>query len=269
MPTFERGEGLRLHYEDAGRGAPVLLVHGWSSESGVFAGLASTLAPRRRVIAPDLRGHGRSTSSPSFSIADLAGDLSALAGALDLSRAVLVGWSLGAQVALEALPALGPRLAGLALVSGTPRFVADASWPHGQPARTVEALGLRVRRDPARTVARFFDDMFAPGELPEADRARVASVRASLAPPRPGALLAGLDALARGDQRPRLADVRVPLLVVHGEADPISPPGAARAVAAAVPGARGVIWPGAGHAPFLSREGPFRDLLGGFLEACA
>ncbi|HSN92705.1 MAG TPA: alpha/beta fold hydrolase [Anaeromyxobacteraceae bacterium] len=266
MALVETREGPRLHHEDLGRGPPAVLVHGWSSSSGVFAEVAAALAGERRVIAPDLRGHGRSGGDGTFGIPDLAGDLALLLERLDLEGALLLGWSMGAQVALEALPAVAPRLAALALVSGTPRFVAGEGWPHGQPARTVEALAHRLRRDPARAVARFFDDMFVPGELADPDRARLDALRRALPPPHPASALAGLDALARGDQRPRLAAVRVPLLVLHGEADPICPASAARAVAASVAGSRLALWPGVGHAPFLSRPGPFLDLLRGFLE---
>jgi pimeloyl-[acyl-carrier protein] methyl ester esterase len=246
-----------------------VLVHGWSSSSAVFAEVAGSLAGARRVIAPDLRGHGRSEAGGTFGVPDLAGDLALLLERLELRGALLVGWSLGAQVALEALPAVAPRLAGLALAAGTPRFVAGEGWPHGQPARTVEVLAHRVRRDPSRAVARFFDDMFVPGELADGDRARLAALRDALPPPDPAAALAGLEALARGDQRARLAEVRLPCLVLHGEADPICPAGAARAVAASVAGSRLEVWPGVGHAPFLSRPGPFLDLLLGFLGAIA
>jgi pimeloyl-[acyl-carrier protein] methyl ester esterase len=267
MAGIETREGLRLHHEDLGRGPPVVLVHGWSSSSGVFAEVAGSLAGARRVIAPDLRGHGRSAAGGPFGLQDLAADLALLLEHLDLHGALLLGWSMGAQVALEALPAIAPRLARLALVSGTPRFVAGEGWTHGQPARAVEVLAHRVRRDPSRGVARFFDDMFAPGEVAEAEKARLAVLREALPPPAPAAALAGLDALASGDQRPRLAEVRVPCLVLHGGADPICPSGAARAVAASVPGSRLEIWPGVGHAPFLSCPGPFLALLRGFLGA--
>jgi pimeloyl-[acyl-carrier protein] methyl ester esterase len=267
MADFVTAEGHRLHYEDHGRGPPLVLVHGWSSAAGIFAGIAPRLARTRRVIAPDLRGHGRSAPDGALEIPDLARDVAGLLQHLDVSGVALVGWSLGAQVALEATAHLTTRLAGLALVSGTPRFVADAGWPHGQSVRAIDVLAHRVRRDPARAAARFFDDMFAPGELTPEDRARVESIRAALPPPHAAGHLAALGALATGDQRPRLAGLTVPLLVLHGEADPICPAGAARAVAAAVPGARLAVWPGVGHAPFMSREAPFLDLLGGFLEA--
>lgn len=255
-----------LHHEDEGAGDPVVLVHGWAYASGVFEELAAGLVRRRRVVRPDLRGHGRS-SPGAFALPELAGDLAALVEALGLERAVVVGWSLGAQIALAALPRLRRRLAGVVLVSATPRFTAGDGWTHGPPPRTVEVLAHRVRRDPARALARFREDAFAEGELGEADRTRVAALLGRLPLPDPATALAGLDLLAREDLRDALAGVDVPALVVHGDRDPICPVGAGRALAAAVPGARLVELAGSGHAPFLSRPDAFGDALGSFLGA--
>lgn len=266
MPSQDAEFGT-LHREDSGAGAPIVLVHGWSLSSAAFAGELAFLARHRRAIAPDLRGHGRS-SAPArpFGLADLARDLAGLFEALALERAVLLGWSLGAQVALATAPLLRGRLAGLVLVSGTPRFTEGEGWPHGQPARSVEGLALRVRRDAPRTVARFFDGMFVEGELDAAGRARAEAVRAAVPQADPGALLSGLDVLAREDLRAALPALELPVLLVHGDRDPVCPPGASRAMAAAIPRARLVELPGAGHAPFLSRPGPFRDALASFLD---
>jgi pimeloyl-[acyl-carrier protein] methyl ester esterase len=255
-----------LHYEDAGAGDPMVLVHGWSFASGVFAEVAEHLAPTRRVVRPDLRGHGRSSPGP-FALADLARDLAALADALQLERAVVVGWSLGAQVALAALPLLQRRLAGLVLVSATPRFTAGDGWEHGLPAQSVEVLVHRVRRDAGRAVARFREGAFVEGELDGVARGRMAALAAALPAPDPAAARGGLDLLAREDLRAALPAVALPVLVVHGERDPICPVGAGRAIAAAVPGARLVEIPDAGHAPFLSRPDAFRDALASFLGA--
>jgi len=253
-------DGAGLHHEDVGAGSPVVLVHGWSLSSAVFETEASLLARERRVIAPDLRGHGRSPPGP-FSLADLARDLAALLARLGAERAVLVGWSLGAQVALAALPLVRPRLSALVLVAGTPRFTEGEGWPHGLPAQAVEVLAHRVRRDPARAMARFFDGMFAEGELDEAARVRVRALRASIPLPDPPAALAGLDLLAREDLRGALGAVDLPVLLVHGERDPICSAGASRAMAAALPGARVAVLPGAGHAPFLARPGALADAV--------
>ncbi len=274
MPVLVTDDGSRLHYEDRGRGPPVVLVHGWSLSSAVFATEMEALAQRFRVIALDLRGHGRSPllHRRPFDLADLGRDLVALTGSLDLKRPVLAGWSMGAQVVLEAIPALSGRVAAVALVSATPRFTNCDGWPHGLPARSVEVLAHRVRRDPARAFARFFDDLFVPSEVDGAARARLAALRRAIPLPDSAAALAGLEALAAGDQRPRLGDLaaaRLPVLWVHGGADPICLPGAAREAAARLPRARLELLPGAGHAPFLSRPAAVHRLLADFLEDCS
>ncbi len=261
--------GQELHYEDAGRGTPVVLVHGWSLSSAAFGGQIELLSRSSRVVAPDLRGHGRSAGGASFCLDDLARDLSDLAGSLALEGAVLVGWSLGAHVALAALPLLGQRVSALVLVSGTPRFTLAKGWPHGLEARSIRVLARSVGRDVARAAARFFDGMFVEGELDGEGRRRAERVRAAVPPPDAAAALSGLEILEREDLRPLLERIDVPTLVVHGEADPICPVGAARAMASAIPNARLAMIRGAGHAPFLSRAGAFRDALGSFLAEAA
>jgi pimeloyl-[acyl-carrier protein] methyl ester esterase len=248
-----------LHHEDLGAGPPVVLVHGWAGSSATFAAEAGALARTRRVIAPDLRGHGRSTPSP-FTLADLAGDLASLVERLALERAVLVGWSLGSLVALAAVPRVRERLAALVLVAGTPRFTACEGWPHGLPRTHVEALAARLRRDPRRALARFDASMFAEGELDDGGRRRVEALRAAI-PVDPAAAQAGLDVLASDDLRPALAALDLPALLLHGERDAICPAGAARAMASAIPGARLRVLPGLGHAPFLSRPGVLADAV--------
>lgn len=252
MSTLHLAQPPALYHQAEGEGPPVLLLHGWSRSGADLAGLAARLAPRHRVIRLDLRGHGRSAPG-RFTLADLAGDVAALAKALDLRGTVLVGWSLGAQVALAAWPALADRVGRLVLVGATPRFTEGDGWPHGQPGRAVEGLASRLRRQPARTLARFLEDCFAPGELDAAGRARVAALAPGPAPDL-GCALQGLDLLAGTDLRDALPAVTAPTLLLHGAADAICPPGAARAMAGAMPAARLELLPGAGHAPFLSRE---------------
>lgn len=273
MATLRTDGAPALHYEDQGSGPPMLLLHGWSRSGADFTALAARLSPGHRLVRLDLRGHGASAPGP-FTLPDLAGDLAALAETLDLRGALLVGWSLGAQVALAALPRLGDRVSRLALFGATPRFTEGDGWPHGLPARALAALAARLERQPARTVARFLDDCFAPGELDLAARAGLGGLAAPGEPgghPSPdlACALAGLDLLTGTDLRAALPAVTRPTLLLHGEADAIVPVGAARAMAALLPAARLVTFPATGHAPFLSREAEVAGLLEGFAGAAA
>jgi len=270
-----------LHVERAGQGPPVVLLHGWSSSSRAFAPMLEHLAPHHRVLAPDLRGHGRSPVDPSararseradgcpaagYAMEDHAADVAALLEREDVTGAALVGWSMGAQVALEALSLSRRRVAALVLVSGTPRFTAAEDWPHGLREASVRALARLLVRQPERTLRAFFEGMFVPGELC-AERALEIerSVAEGAPPPSLAAIRAGLDAFIVADQRSRAAEVAVPALVIHGERDPVCLPGAARWMAERIPGARLALLQGLGHAPLLSRPGLVSDLVLGFL----
>jgi pimeloyl-[acyl-carrier protein] methyl ester esterase len=248
----------------------LVAIHGWSCSGRWFLdALPPALLAGRRVLAPDLRGHGRSSDDQPFTLGALARDLVATLDARRVDRAVLLGWSLGAQVALAATPLLRGRVTGLALVSATPRFTESEDWPHGLPARTLAALGRQVERDAARATARFHDGMFLPGELDGSTAARAIALRARTPLPSAAALRAGLDVLGETDLRATLAGIDVPALVVHGDRDPVCLPGAGRALAAALPRAGHAVVPGAGHAPFLSRPDAFEGALAPFLAACA
>jgi pimeloyl-[acyl-carrier protein] methyl ester esterase len=254
-----------LHVADHGRGPAVVLLHGWATSGRVLAGLAARLAGRRRVVVPDLRGHGRSPPPPGpFSLEDHAGDVAALAGALGLERPILAGWSMGAQVALAAATRLGA--AGLALLAPTARFTAGDGHPHALPRAQLEGLAARMRIHAPKALARFFAACLAEGEVDGAERSRALALL-SADPPDTGAALGALDALAAGDQRASLPGLALPVLLVHGEADAIVPPGASEAMAAALPDARRVALPGAGHAPFLTRPDAVAAAAEAFLDA--
>lgn len=95
--------GVNIHYLDTPGGSPpIVMLHGLSANAHCFAGLiAAGLSPTFRVVAPDLRGRGR-TDKPAtgYTMADHAGDVLALLDALRLDRVILVGHSFGGYVAI-------------------------------------------------------------------------------------------------------------------------------------------------------------------------
>jgi len=110
MPDLLR-DGVRLHYEDAGSGDAMVLVHGWCCDLRFMAPQASHFAKGGRVMSLDLRGHGESDKPRQrYSIEGHADDVAWLCGELGLARPVVVGHSMGGAVAL-ALAAARPELA--------------------------------------------------------------------------------------------------------------------------------------------------------------
>ncbi len=108
MPYFDSG-GVRIHYEDHGEGAPVMLVHGFGTDARAHwgeSGLIRFLAARYRVIAPDARGHGRSDKPHSrqhYGMRNMCADIVRLLKHLGIRRTLLVGYSMGSRICLELL----------------------------------------------------------------------------------------------------------------------------------------------------------------------
>ncbi|HEX6606405.1 MAG TPA: alpha/beta fold hydrolase [Chloroflexia bacterium] len=105
--------GANIYYEEAGTGTPLLLLHGLLETGGSHAHLMQTLARHYRVIAPDLRGYGRSGPEPRTFPPDVyerdTADMAALLDHLGIAQAVVMGVADGAEIALL-LPIRHPEL---------------------------------------------------------------------------------------------------------------------------------------------------------------
>ena len=118
---FVQANGLNVYYVEWGAGEPLVLLHGGTVTHSMWAQVVPALAAHYRVLAPDMRGHGR-TDNPSgeFSYRQLADDAAAFIEALGLDKPHVCGWSDGGQIALE----LGMRHPSLArsLVVGAAQY---------------------------------------------------------------------------------------------------------------------------------------------------
>lgn len=120
MPYFDV-DGERIFYEDRGAGGPPLvLVHGLGCACADWRHQAEYFARSRRVVCPDLRGHGRSRGfHDGFDIETYGADLAALVDGLGVAPAVLAGHSMGCRAVLECARSYPERVAGLVLVDGS------------------------------------------------------------------------------------------------------------------------------------------------------
>jgi pimeloyl-[acyl-carrier protein] methyl ester esterase len=240
------------HVEIRGHGPDLVLLHGWALHGGMWGPWLDDLARHARVHLVDLPGHGHSDWSAG------RGSLSELARAVHgcvPPGSVLLGWSLGGMVALE-LARQDPGLAGaLVLVATTPRFVAGDDWEHGMQAPVLEEFARGLSGD-HRGIVQNFLALQTRGD--EHSHQTLRMLRRSLdahGPPDARALAAGLEILRTTDLRDALPGITVPVLVITGGHDRLTPAGAGRALAEALPQARYHEIPRSGHAPFLS-HGP-------------
>ena len=97
---FAEANGVRIHYLEAGKGEPVLLLHGFGQTSHMWLPLIKELAKNHTVIAPDLRGYGSSAApADGYTKAAMARDIHALMNELGYKRVALVGHDIGLMVA--------------------------------------------------------------------------------------------------------------------------------------------------------------------------
>src|SRR5215510_1011453 len=118
---------VELYYEVHGSGEPLLFLHGFSGCGGDWRFIGDELAARRQVIAPDLRGHGRSTNpSSTFVFRDAARDVRGLLRSLGLSKVKAIGIS-GGGIALMHIALQDPScIDSMILVSAPPYFPDEA-----------------------------------------------------------------------------------------------------------------------------------------------
>lgn len=111
-------DNVHIEYRVYGHGEPaVVLVHGWANDANYWHEQLDVLAARYTVVTLNLAGHGASGSNRSdWSIANYAQDVAAVARAIPNTRLVLVGHSMGAVVALAAVPLIGARVSGVIVV---------------------------------------------------------------------------------------------------------------------------------------------------------
>jgi pimeloyl-ACP methyl ester carboxylesterase len=253
--------GLKIAYERVGEGPPLVLVHGAVADSRLWGPQLAALADEFTVVAWDEPGAGRSSDVPAdFALADYANCLAALIGALDLGRVHVAGLSWGGTVAQE-LYRHHPELVATLLLVDT-----YAGWKGSLPEEEV-----RVRVEGVRQMLAAPDDLFDPtfpglfaGDPPAE---LVPLLQAVAADVRPDSMRTALLVMAEADQRDLLPRIAVPTLLIWGERDARSPLSVARQFEDAVPDAKLVVIPGAGHVSNLEAPELFNDAVREFCRA--
>jgi len=270
---FAKANGIELCYDTFGdrKDPPLLLIMGLGAQMILWDdGFCTALAARGfYVIRFDNRDIGRSTKiageapplpklleqaltgkpiEAPYTLRDMAADAVGLMDALGISRAHVVGASMGAAITQELAINFADRLLTATCIMGT-------SGDPRLPPPTQEAMAVLMTPTPLDRDAymeRFLwtwrvlrGSAFPEDEARERARAERIFAR-GINPPAVARQLAAI--FASGDRSAALPKVRVPMLVIHGTADPLVPVEGGRAIAAGVPGARLVEIEGMGHA---------------------
>jgi pimeloyl-ACP methyl ester carboxylesterase len=251
MPKLNR-DGVEIYYEVHGDGPPVLLTHGYSSSSHMWAGQIEPFARRYKLITWDMRGHGRTDypeDQTQYSEAATVADMAAILDAVGAKKAVIGGLSLGGYMSLAFHLAHPERTAALLIIDTGPGYKSDAP----RDGWNVTAI---------KRAERFEKDGLPP------QGSGGAETRAAPHRDATGLARAARGMLTQHDARVinSLPGIAAPALVLAG-ADDTPFLAATDYMAAKIPGATKVIIPGAGHAANIDQPAAFNDAVLGFLDA--
>jgi 3-oxoadipate enol-lactonase len=248
MP-FRYVNGIYLRYETWGIGTtPLVLLHGLGSSADDWFLQLPAFAPHYLCVAVDLRGHGLSDKPEGrYSMELFASDVAELLRELDLAPAHILGLSLGGMVAQQVAIACPEVSRSLVLINTMPGL-----WP---PSRGIVRVGVRRlprpwrRPDMAQVAARIAADLF-PGPVSGFVRAQA---EARMAANDPAAYRRATLAVARFWPGSALKRIACPTLIIAGEADRVIPAAYQARLRKALPHARFVAVPAAGHACNIDR----------------
>ena len=251
---------------DEGAGPPVLLLHGGALDHRMWDDQAAALSATFRVVAPDCRGHGASsTPRSSFRHCD---DIAQLVRTLGLGPVAVVGLSMGATTALD-LALEYPELVSRVVVVG-----AGTSEPHFHDSWLLGVLETQAKAARAGDVAGWIEAAlaFAAGpsrQLSEVDADVVRRLREMIVATLTTHVASGVPLLPTAPRRTweRLVDVQIPVLCLGGELDSSDHLAMARRVAETVPNGSWDVVPGTAHYPNMECPAPFTARLRAFLSA--
>ncbi len=250
----QAGDGIPVHFEVEGRGAPALVfVHGWSCDRTYWSGQVGHFAKQHQVVTIDLAGHGESGDGRrEWTMPAFGGDVVAVIEKLELREVVLIGHSMGGDVIVEAALALPDEVAGIVWVD-VYSTLGKSSTPE-----ELEEFVQPFRQDFVPAAQSFIRRMFPPGSDPDLVERVVADM--SGAPPEIAVGAMEHAVANEGAILEALPKLTAPVVAINPDYRPNDVEALARH------GVRAVLMPGVGH--FLMMEDPetFNRLLGETIE---
>jgi 3-oxoadipate enol-lactonase len=260
---FEQVNGIKIHYAiDGAADAPwVTFVTGIANDLSMWEGQARALAGRYRILRYDLRGQGKTESTPgAYSVELLDQDLIGLWDALKIPKSHLVGLGLGGSLSLGLAIEHSSRLSSLVACCCRASMESDFAVMWHTLFDAVKRNGVESIVE--QTAQRWFSE-----EFKRANPQRLDAVRSMIRATSKDGYLGVVSAFLNLDLEARIHRISTPTLFIGGAEDRIGgPENIMRRLAGKVAGAEYVAVPGAAHIANLQNEGDFNRILQGFLN---
>lgn len=247
--------GLHVHYQDEGHGSlpPLVLLHGFGDSYTTWDGWVRELGGHFRIIRLDFAGHGLTRAPCDYVLRGdaLAEFVDAFAARLDLPQFAVAGSGMGGSVAWQLALRHPARINALILVDA-------AGFPNEQPPATLPFDYRIARFRLGRALLRNIDNRPLIEELLKADVYDKSVITPALvdhwaelqrAPGHRAILMSADPTTLNSASAPVLQYLQAPTLVITGDSDVVVEPASARKLAAAIPGAKLIVYPHVGHLP--------------------
>jgi len=260
--AFAEVNGTRLHYQAAGEGYPVVLVHGLGLDMRMWDSQFETLADRYRAIRYDLRGFGKSAPQKTDERFRHPEDLRALLDYLEVSKAHVIGLSLGGAIALQYAVLYPDGLRSLVLVDSA---LDGFEWSEEFDASFTAIEKRAVQAGPSAGNRMWLEHaLFVPACEQSDCRTKLTQMVGEYS----GWTWVNKSP-ARGIRPPsaeRLSEIHVPALLIVGERDLPDFQNIAERLATGIRGARKVVMKGVGHMSNMENPAEFNSIVLSFLE---
>lgn len=273
MPILTLKDGVQIHYQDAGKGDPVLLIHGWPLSSGMWEYQSLALLEAGfRVITYDRRGFGRSSHPDTgYDYDTLANDLRELILHLELRNITLVGFSMGGgEVARYLSKFSGERVSKAVLISSVlPSLSQSTRNPEGIPLEKFEERIVEIKTDRPAFLAKFAQTFYGVGAIKERVSEEILNWTASYLayPASPLATIECIHSFPKTDFTGDIASFTLPTLIIHGTEDKNTPIAAtAERLLPLIPHSVFKRYPDAAHGLFITHREELNSDLIAFLK---
>lgn len=241
-----------------GQGTPLVLIHGWGLNAGVWQPLAEQLATHFEVLTIDLPGYGLNIDKlvEPYDLQAIAQEIKTAVG----KPAIYLGWSLGGLVATQLAKQFEHDVIALITIASSPCFVAKDNWPGIQP--DVLALFYRqLETDTKRTIENFLKIQAMGSPHIREDIRTIRDLVMQFEMPSKQTLERSLRLLETVDQRNVLSTVTCPFFRIYGRLDSLVPKAAIERINDLVVNSESFVLEKASHAPFISHVEAFNQVL--------
>ena len=256
-----------LKITSKGQGIPLVLLHGWGLNSGIWQPLVDKLAPFMQVITVDLPGYGLNSEKTlsSYTLEKISAQIVEAVN----QPAIYAGWSLGGLIATQIAKteqALDQKVLGLITIASSPKFTEqeslqdDTFWPGIKPT-LLAAFHQQLAQDTKKTIDGFLKIQAMGSPHIRQDLKEIKSLIFKYDMPSESTLNASLNLLETVDLREALPLLTLPFLRLYGRLDSLVPNTINELVTSLAPTSDSHLFLQASHAPFISHADEFFEVL--------